>query len=589
MKKRSDIISVFCILAAAVTLYDCSSFFAPYLIASVYALYCLYKTSSLKRQDRSYRIILIVSFITAVFITLANYGLWLHPHMPDIRTSAFVRVCKLLLILIIMSGSFCAVRAILIHVVYDRDAFVFPGTRDTKREYLFFFIPFAVISVIYLTVFFCCYYPGLLSPDSIDQVTQIFTGKYSNHQPFFHTMILSAFLRTGLAVWNDINRAVAFYSVFQVLFLAFSFAFTVYTMAKLRIPVWCEIAATAYYALMPYHIMYSYTLWKDVYFGAFTTLMIVFTVRLTCGLGSATQNRIGFAISSLVICLIRSNGLFAYVIFFIVVILLMRKDKKTILTMLAIIIVSFAAKHVLLSSLNVTAPDTVESLSIPLQQISRVIADDGNVAEQDLEFLEQIIDVSSIKEIYDPGISDPIKNAIRDFGNQSYLSQNMGSFAMLYLRTFIHNPTEYVIAWVDITCGYWNSGYDYWIWYWDVEENGYGIIRSINSPRVLNFMDEYLWLFYNNRILQIFTSMGLFVWILMLVLAKGIAAFDRTVMIACVPPIAIILSLVISSPVYSEFRYMYALFSALPLIYTLPGRGISSAEDTDSAAVEKEQ
>ena len=123
-----------------------------------------------------------------------------------------------------------------------------------------------------------------------------------------------------------------------------------------------------------------------------------------------------------------------------------------------------------------------------------------------------------------------------------------------------------MIAWVDSTCGYWNSGYSYWIWYWDIEQNDYGITRTVNSPSMLHFMDEYLWLFYNNRILQIFTSIGLHVWIVLTYFAGYVSRKCRTGIVASVTILAIVLSLLVSSPVYSEFRYMYAMFCVMPIL-----------------------
>ena len=86
---------------------------------------------------------------------------------------------------------------------------------------------------------------------------------------------------------------------------------------------------------------------------------------------------------------------------------------------------------------------------------------------------------------------------------------------------------------------------------------------------MLHAMDEYLWLFYNNRILQVFCAIGLFVWIVIIAFARCTAVSNRTGMIAIVPILAILLSLVISSPVYAEFRYMYALFCALPILLSV--------------------
>ena len=580
MGKRTYLIGNFCIIACLILLLKGRAMFPPYLITALFALYTAAKNRSFEPgtdKKRSYCQI-VISFVAAVFITLANYGIWLHPQMPEVRSSLFVRIVKLALILIIMSGTYFSAYNILLFVFTKTGELTFiPPSEDKRKKALFFFIPFASISLIYLIIYACCYYPGLLSLDSIDQVGQVMSGQYSNHQPFYHTLILGVFLRIGTALFGSINAAVATYVVFQIIFMAFTFAFVIYNMAVLKLPTWACAVTAVWYAVMPFHIMYSFTVWKDVYFGAFVTLMIIFFIRLMKGIGSSIASYVGFTLCSLVMCLIRSNGLFAYVFVLLSVVLLARKQKKLILIMIATVVAAFVLKHSVLSLLGVTPPDTVESLSIPLQQIARTIADDGYIDPEDAGFLSQIADITAIADTYDPNISDPVKNMIRDFGNEDHLKENMGAFAKLYVRTFIHNPMSYVTAWVDSTCGYWNSGYDYWIWYWDIEDNPYGITKTVVSDNVHRFMDEYLWLYYNNDLLLLFTATGFFFWIVLFLTAICAAAKNRTGIIASVPILAIVLSLLVSTPVFAEFRYVYAMFCALPILIAVT----TVADDTD--------
>ena len=567
------------------TLLDSGSFFAPYLIAGLAAFFCLLRnrTADTDRKCRTYYIIVIVSLIVAIFITFANHSIWVHPVMPDIRSALFVRICKLLLILILMSGIYVIVSNILVFLWSDPES-IMPVVREKiKRPSLFFFIPFALLLIMYLTIYLCCYYPGILSVDSIDQIGQYFSGEYSNHHPFYHTVLIGLFLRVGLAVFGNINSAVAAYVIFQIIFMAAVFSFVIYNMVLLVMPRWLVVITAIWYCVMPFHIMYSFTVWKDVPFGAFVACFITFYIRIMTETGNIKLNYIGFSVCGPCICLFRSNGLFAYVFVFLALVLLAKKQKKLLYITGTTILVCLFLKHGVLKFYNVAPADTVESLSIPLQQISRVIVEDGYIEDGDRELLSQIIDIDSVKDTYDPRISDPIKNMIRDYGDQDYLSQNMGAFAGVYLRTLAHNPLTYVVAWTDSTCGYWNSGYEYWIWFWDVQSNSYGITRSIASESVLHAMDEYLWLYYNNNILQVFTSIGLFVWILFLLLAVSIFSGNRTATISTVPIFAIILSLLISSPVFSEFRYMYAMFCSLPIIIaiTLSRSAVCKREEAD--------
>ncbi|MCR5301920.1 MAG: DUF6020 family protein [Lachnospiraceae bacterium] len=582
VSRRYSVISIICMTACAITLYDARALFAPYLIAFLFAVWCMGQIRDIIPDKRSakYRLVIAASAVFAIFMTLANHALWMSFDLPDeLRTALFVRLLKLLVIAVIASGSYFVARSVLIYTVYDKNALTFQVPETSGRQYLFFVIPFIIIAGVYLVIYFCCYYPGLLSLDSIDQIDQLFTGVYSNHQPFYHTMLVGLFINAGLAIFNNINTAVALYMIVQVLFMAATFSFVIYNMAKLGLPKFAMITAAVWYALMPFHIMYSFTLWKDVYFGSFVTLLIVFYIRIACKIGKPLVNYIGFAVCGPVICLLRSNGMFAYVFVFLAVLLLARADRKLLVIMGITLAGCFVLKHNVLDAVGVTPPDTVESLSIPLQQVGKVIVEGGVMDSEDLALMEKIIDIDALKEEYNPDISDPVKNLIRDYGNESYLTDNMKAYVALYLRTLAHNPMKYVIAWVDSTCGYWNSGYNYWVWYWDIEDNPYGIQRFVASPFMLHVMDGYLWLYYNNRVMQVFLAVGLYVWMVLILLAKNIAAKNICAIIAIVPILAILLSLLISSPVYAEFRYMYALFCSLPVLIAVTCTGRRSGPD----------
>ena len=53
--------------------------------------------------------------------------------------------------------------------------------------------------------------------------------------------------------------------------------------------------------------------------------------------------------------------------------------------------------------------DKVESYGIPLQQVARVIAYDGNINNVEEEFVNDIIPVEKLKTVYTPQLVDSIK------------------------------------------------------------------------------------------------------------------------------------------------------------------------------------
>ena len=95
-------------VASGIMLLESRALFAPYLIALLFAAYALYQNSQMtfERKSRPYRIVFAVSFIGAVLLTLANYSLWTDPLLPDIRSSFFVRIIKVLYASVLFAGFF---------------------------------------------------------------------------------------------------------------------------------------------------------------------------------------------------------------------------------------------------------------------------------------------------------------------------------------------------------------------------------------------------------------------------------------------------------------------------------------------------
>ena len=81
-------------------------------------------------------------------------------------------------------------------------------------------------------------------------------------------------------------------------------------------------------------------------------------------------------------------------------------------------------------------------------------------------------------------------------------------------------------------------------------------------------------MFTKIEILRIFLSIGFFVWVNLIILFISIYRKDNTGILVNIPIIAIVLSLLIATPVFSEFRYAYAVFCALPIIMTIALRPI---------------
>lgn len=169
-----------------------------------------------------------------------------------------------------------------------------------------------------------------------------------------------------------------------------------------------------------------------------------------------------------------------------------KKQYRIILSLVFVLIFSFIMKRPVLAMLNVSQPDTVESLSIPMQQIARVVVDENDLSSQQTELLSKVIDIEKIPDSYSPILHDPIKLLVREKGTVKYLKEHIAEYTKLYLELGLKHPIKFVEAWVDQTKGYWNGGYEYWRWADGVDKKLVDrqilVLGIVCSTSILNYM-----------------------------------------------------------------------------------------------------
>jgi len=422
------------------------------------------------------------------------------------------------------------------------------------------------LTVVYSLVWFLGFYPGVLTPDSLNQMNQIFTGAYTNHHPYYYTMLIKFFVDIGQAIFHNINTGVAMYSLFQIIAMASAFSYMIMTLYQMKLS-WKWLVAVFIWFLLPYHIYYSFHMMKDCLFGAAVLVVITSMFRL---INVLSENRILdyvlLTTSGFVMCIFRSNGMLAFVIMLAAFVFLYgKKHPKMLVLLLALLICTYTLKHPVLEHLGVPQPDTIESLSIPAQQIARVVVEGEELTDEQYELLSQVIEVEKIAETYDPDLSDPIKNLVRATGNQGYFGEHIPEFIKLYIELGLKHLDHYIAAFIDQTVGYWNGGYDNYIWGYQILENDFGLFQTIFFEFIRKCFRAYARLFKTIPVLQPFVSIGLTSWIL---LGLGVISISqkRKNGFFIIPILAIILTLLVATPVAAEFRYAYASYTCLPFL-----------------------
>lgn len=420
-------------------------------------------------------------------------------------------------------------------------------------------------------IYWLNWFPALLSKDTYVQIQQALgIEPYSNHHPWLHTMIIKFFMGIGKLIFGSNQAGVAVVAFASLLISSLLLAAILrYYYGNVPSPVW--LLAALIFVAEPIHCVYSVTIWKDVLF-AYALLAFCFLLMVMDG-QIEQQGRLKpymwllYVAVSFIFCFSRTNGLYAWLFTLPFLLWHYRKALKPwIISTLACLLLIAGYKGFLLPHFQVTEPDMVEALSVPLQQIAFTVKNGGDFSGYDTSVISNIVAMDSMGEYYNPHISDPVKNLIRQYGNQDYITQNKLEFIKMYVSVGVKNPLDYIVAFLYQSRGYWHQKMSNYIYF---SEGVHRFAAELNIYRTPLFppsvsaladklMDKYCDIWHTLWSLALSTYV---VWILFVyALSRKRAGFYF------LPIIGVFITLVIATPVNDEFRYAYGIYLALPLL-----------------------
>lgn len=455
--------------------------------------------------------------------------------------------------------------------------------------------------------YFLMYYPTWLNNDAVWQIEQALgLAAKSNHHPYFHTIILKYLFLAGYRLSGTYTGGAAFYTFFQVLIMAMFFGFLLYQLYKRGTRLVWLFAAFLFYAVLPINALLTICMGKDEFFTAALVLFAWATVEWNLDgeemYNMATEQNthgqedikvrrrhifrwIMYFVIGLLLCLLRSNGIFIFLgTAFFLVAARKRKGKfpvRTFLCMTAVILCYLIYKGPVLHGLHVEPPDTIEGLTMPTQHVLCAYLKGGNLTEEEIAMIDQVVPVDEVGDYYNPWLFDIVKNYIRSEGNQQVIADNKWEYLKLWFRVGLRSPLQYLVAEVRQTAGYWAyrvKDYEYVYGDYYMVDNPFGITterKLFTYDGELAMHDFLMWFrdLYNNV-----WSLGLNTWVMVFGIAYLV--YHRRSILVYAPFIMMLATLLLATPVYNEFRYAYGLFVALPLLLSYSFRG-----DTDEKMV----
>ncbi|MCR5655976.1 MAG: DUF6020 family protein [Butyrivibrio sp.] len=442
-------------------------------------------------------------------------------------------------------------------------AFYFSLPENLSEKAVFF--GGSVIIFICWLPYFLYEYPGIMTADSIVQYEQIIgASAYSNHHPAVHTLCISLFYHIGKIFTSDPNSAISFYTIAQMIFMALCCGRVVSVLHRIGKGA---LAALVFYAMVPFNAVFAVTIWKDVPFAGIVMLFCCLVYSVI----SEEKVRlpyVRFVILGTLLCLFRTNGFIAFILFIPFALLFMERARRELLCCGILVIgIVMLIKGPVMSGFNIVQADFTESLSVPLQQVARVLVNDRALTEKETEEINAVIDTTYIHELYAPDFADNMKELVRA-GHPDVIENNKGEYLGLWFSLFIKYPGDYISAWYDLVGGYIYPDVSLRVGDIDgIMSNDYGLVFTpriggkiiVKGKEILIKLGSFLPLYGMLWSIGAYTWGAVFIVLLLLIKKK------REQVLVVIMPLAIVVTLLIAAPVL-DFRYGYALVMTMPLI-----------------------
>ena len=303
-----------------------------------------------------------------------------------------------------------------------------------KMKNKYFFLMLILILFAY-SFYYIRYYPAIMTPDSYYVLHYANNFILSDFHTFGHTWFVGIFFHLGKVLFNNMNMAVGFAIIIQMICMASIFAGVIRFLYNRGLNKYVCMVILLFYMFNPLHAFYSMTLWRDILFGGAFAVLLVTIYEFVSRKKISIIHTLLFIMAVLILLFFRNNGIYVY-LFMIPFLIIILKDKRIFISILtfSLLIFYLIIKGPVFDYFNITKTTSVEAYSIPLQQMARVIAMDKDIDNESKEYLKELFDYEKVPETYKNIISDPIKNLT----NKEVLDETKNEFFKTYLTQESH-------------------------------------------------------------------------------------------------------------------------------------------------------
>lgn len=419
------------------------------------------------------------------------------------------------------------------------------------------------------------FFPGGITWDSTAcAVRALGKAPLSNQQPVLYILLMRPFLLGANALGFSTGTGVGVFLAVQTLAMAVMVGYFPAWLAKKQFSFWVAVPVLAYFALNPIFAVYAGTMWKDVLFGALILLYTLQVYDILESKGEALKHAgalAGFLTLNLLVCFMRNNGYYIVLVTLVVLAVLYQKQWKRLLpAFLAVLILVPVVQGPGYKAMKILPSPFAESVGVPLQQMSYTVVCGGKMTARQKAYMENLLPQQTIKQAYRPFTADGIK--FHKQFNGIYLEEHKAEFFKTWLGMLVPNFSLYVKAYAMETLGYWHMGTTNWVAAFGVAK-GCGAEQMDIVPRNIaglaaNQQAIKNHISYTQRCIPFVSwilNIGFLVWAAVFALFQLLQRRDRRRALTLLPGALLWLTLMVASPTYCEFRYLFFFALQLPL------------------------
>lgn len=417
-------------------------------------------------------------------------------------------------------------------------------------------------------VCFLTYYPGTAVHDT-KAIMANPVGSSTQHT-ILYNMLLYGLVSINTNLFGDASWGAACYSLVQMLYCAFAATYFINWMVKERLPAFVVVGTLLFFMLSRIIALITIVTLKDVIFS-FSMLIVIpilcDAVKTKGEMLNKKTKLIMLSCASAIIVLIRNNGLYVMIPTLFALLLIYRKYYKKILVVCLLgILLPCSIDAILMRTVVKNEKMPGESLAVPLQQIAATVTYDGNITDEELEVINEIMPVEDMKQYYTPLTVDGLKWNANGTLNRTWIGNNMGQFLKLWVGLLPDNLNTYIEAYLLETLSYWKIGepskdQSVYYEYTQLPENTFEIENKRLLPESIQTSLESYYKLSNAEI----PSAATLFWLIIIVALLRVKRSSYYSLFPYLPTILVWGTLMLSCPHAFVFRYVYCFYLVLPL------------------------